>query len=249
MLMDTSAKWSLYMNRFVRLPCFKARLRLLLGSLLTSFCKSDFFVFHLWLANVFPFSTQMKGRVVEPLKDFHKDEVRVIGRDLGLPADVVQRHPFPGEHGEVGCLRYFVRAVDMHEGDVRLSGFVLSGNFWHFTDWNRNVRDRKKKEWSVSCTDLMLFWLISSLLHHLSGTVSHAKLDHQTCSHLWKHLWDLTFSSYPVDCVGMRECVCVCVCICVCAWVYASYVCVCVCVCVRGSLFWLCSLLCNGLEK
>lgn len=36
------------------------------------------------------------GRVVEPLRDFHKDEVRQLGYDLGLAADLVERHPFPG---------------------------------------------------------------------------------------------------------------------------------------------------------
>jgi GMP synthase (glutamine-hydrolysing) len=37
-----------------------------------------------------------RNRVIEPLKDFHKDEVRQIGLTLGLHPDVIHRHPFPG---------------------------------------------------------------------------------------------------------------------------------------------------------
>ena len=46
--------------------------------------------------NVGGLPAEMDFELIEPLRDLFKDEVRVVGEYLGLPEDIVWRHPFPG---------------------------------------------------------------------------------------------------------------------------------------------------------
>src|SRR2546428_13460496 len=64
-----------------------------------------------------------QGLILEPLKEFYKDEVRAIGRQLGLPEDIVGKNPFPGPGLAVRCLCSEEEfPVEKPENVVRLAG-------------------------------------------------------------------------------------------------------------------------------
>ena len=59
--------------------------------------------------NVGGLPERMKLKLCEPLRELFKDEVRAVGEALGMPRDVLWRHPFPGPGLAVRCLGEITR--------------------------------------------------------------------------------------------------------------------------------------------
>ncbi|MFH1857242.1 MAG: glutamine-hydrolyzing GMP synthase, partial [Candidatus Omnitrophota bacterium] len=83
--------------------------------------------------NVGGLPKKLNFKLVEPLRDLFKDEVREVGRELGLPDDVVLRQPFPGPGlavriiGEVTRERLYV----LKEADCILIEEIKKANLYH----------------------------------------------------------------------------------------------------------------------
>jgi len=56
----------------------------------------------------------MKLKLVEPLRELFKDEVRVLGREMGMPEEILGRHPFPGP----GLAIRIIDAVTQQRADI-----------------------------------------------------------------------------------------------------------------------------------
>jgi GMP synthase (glutamine-hydrolysing) len=82
--------------------------------------------------NVGGLPRKMSLRLIEPLKHLFKDEVRLLGKELGLPDDIIMRHPFPGPGlavriiGEVTPKRLSI----VREADNILVEEIKNGGFY-----------------------------------------------------------------------------------------------------------------------
>jgi len=47
---------------------------------------------------------RMKLKLIEPLRELFKDEVRELGKELGIPDEILYRHPFPGPGLAIRCV-------------------------------------------------------------------------------------------------------------------------------------------------
>jgi GMP synthase (glutamine-hydrolysing) len=91
--------------------------------------------------NVGGLPEEMDFELVEPLRYLFKDEVRLVGEALGLPADLVWRQPFPGPGLAVRCLGEVTpeRVQRLRVADAILTGELAAAGLLGMTSQDRQV--------------------------------------------------------------------------------------------------------------
>ncbi|MBE7086822.1 MAG: glutamine-hydrolyzing GMP synthase [Clostridiales bacterium] len=143
--------------------------------------------------NVGGLPEDMQFELVEPIRLLYKDEVRVVGKRLGLPAGMVDRQPFPGPGLGVRCLGAITRdrLHALREADAILREEFdkngLAGKVWQYfiavPDMKSvGVKDGKRYEgWpaiirAVNTVDAMTATIEEipySLLHRITDRITH----------------------------------------------------------------------------
>jgi GMP synthase (glutamine-hydrolysing) len=85
--------------------------------------------------NVGGLPAELGFELIEPLRDLFKDEVRQLGLQLGLPEEIVWRHPFPGPGLAVRCLGEVTRdrLETLREADAIVVAEIKAANLYRST--------------------------------------------------------------------------------------------------------------------
>ena len=142
--------------------------------------------------NVGGLPENMQFELVEPIKFLYKDEVRVVGKELGLPDNMVYRQPFPGPGLGVRCVGAITRdrLEAVRESDAILrEEFAkngLEGKVWqYFTvvpDFkSTGIKDGKRSfDWpviiravnSIDATSATVEEIPYALLNHITARIT-----------------------------------------------------------------------------